>query len=442
MIITGDHAQGVEMRVLFVSVNMGGLVMPVLPIGAVSVASAVAQTANHCVSVADLPSGEPFENNLLPVIADFSPDCIALSVRNIDDQNIQTPAFLLDAYKKAVSACKKLTPAPIVLGGPGYSLYPEEILSYLDADIGIKGEGETLMPRLLEQMADRGSVSRLPNVLIKGGVFSRETYPPVSLSRLPGIDPELWPCPSEKRRDIFLPLQSRRGCPFSCTYCPNVLIEGDIIRKRSAEMFVADILRHVAMGYKKFFFTDNVFNLPLSYAKELCRRIIAAQIDISWVCSIYPMGADEALAELMARAGCTEINLSFESGSKNILQNMNKQFTTDEVRKIAAVFKGQGIKQTGFVLLGGPGETRQTAEQTFQFAESLELDAVNLTLGMRIYPGTALRRIAEEQKIIKEGDSLLQPTFYLEKALEGWLVDRTAAWLEGRHNWRCDLFRT
>ncbi len=411
--------------------------MPTLPIGAVCVASAIQETGKHIVQIADLPSDEPAEKNLRPLINRFFPDCIALSVRNIDDQNIVNPVFLLNSYKDIVSACRKLSSVPVILGGSGFSLYPDEILLYLDADFGITGEGEIVMPQLLENLNNNTPLSHLPNVLVKGIKLSQKKYFPVRINTLPAMNPELWPCTPEKRNATYLPFQSRRGCPFNCTYCPNTLIEGYTLRKRSVEMVVESIISHVSNGYRKFYFTDNVFNLPLSYSKELCRQIIRSGVDISWVCSIYPKTADDSLAELMAQAGCEEINLSFESGNNQILENMNKKFTIEEVGRVANIFKRYGIKQTGFVLLGGPGETKQTVEETLAFTEKLGLDTVNLTLGMRIYPGTTLSKIAVEKGFTERGDSLLRPVFYLEKELRNWIFDRAASWLKVRPNWQC-----
>ena len=83
-------------------------------------------------------------------IASFDPEIIGISVRNIDDQNMEKPRFLLDQVKKVVTDCRNFSGVPIVLGGAGYSIFPESALNYLEADMGIQGEGETSFPLLLE----------------------------------------------------------------------------------------------------------------------------------------------------------------------------------------------------------------------------------------------------------------------------------------------------
>ena len=115
--------------------------------------------------------------------------------------------------------------------------------------------------------------------------------------------------------------------------------------------------------FDRFFFVDNTFNLPLSYAKEFCDQLVKAKLNISWRCILYPWRVDEELVEKMSEAGCKEVSLGFESGSKDVLRAMNKRFDPDEVRRISSVLAKHGIRRMGFLLLGGPGETRKTDEE-------------------------------------------------------------------------------
>ncbi len=121
----------------------------------------------------------------------------------------------------------------------------------------------------------------------------------------------------------------------------------------------AHIRRQVEAGFKRFYCTDNTFNLPADYARDLCRAFIDAALEVQWTCIVYPYKIDEALVADMARAGCVEVALGFESGSPAILKNMRKRFSPDDVRQAAELFKKHCIKLNGYLLLGGPGETRE-----------------------------------------------------------------------------------
>jgi len=188
---------------------------------------------------------------------------------------------------------------------------------------------------------------------------------------------------------------------------------------------VAEHIRRVAnAGFERLFFVDNTFNFPLSYAVELCRVIAWERLNVLWRCILYPHRVPEELVAAMAEAGCVEVSLGFESGSKDVLRAMNKRFEPEEVQRISDLLAKYGIRRLGFLLLGGPGETRESVKQSLAFAESLGLEMLKVTVGIRIYPRTPLAKIALEEVVISDADDLLLPRFYLRPELEDWIVDK------------------
>ena len=133
----------------------------------------------------------------------------------------------------------------------------------------------------------------------------------------------------------------------------------------------------------------------------------------------------------MAQAGCVEVSLGFESGCLQVLREMNKRFTPADVREISDMLSAHRIRRWGFLLLGGPGETRETVEESIAFAESLGLEGLRVTVGIRIYPGTPLANLAIAEGVITEDDDLLVPRFYLASGLEPWIYDRVKPLLRG-----------
>jgi radical SAM superfamily enzyme YgiQ (UPF0313 family) len=144
---------------------------------------------------------------------------------------------------------------------------------------------------------------------------------------------------------------------------------------------------------------------------------------------------DEELAADMAESGCIEASIGFESGSNRMLKAMNKRFQREDVIRTCEVLKRQGIRRMGFLLLGGPGETRQSVEESLAFADSLDLESLNITLGIRIYPHTALAQHAKKEHMIASEDDLLFPKFYMTPGLEGWAVEAIGNYTESRPNW-------
>jgi radical SAM superfamily enzyme YgiQ (UPF0313 family) len=113
------------------------------------------------------------------------------------------------------------------------------------------------------------------------------------------------------------------------------MIEGQMLRRHSRETSIERIAQWQKAGVHKFFFVDNTFNLPLSYGKGLCRRLIDRDLGIKWSSILYPKYVDQQLADAMARAGCEQVSIGFESGSEKILKGMSKRFTLQAVRHIS-----------------------------------------------------------------------------------------------------------
>jgi radical SAM superfamily enzyme YgiQ (UPF0313 family) len=428
------------MRVLLISANTEKLNMPVLPLGMACVAAA-AQNAGHEVRTVNLMMQTDVRTPIAEAVKMFSPEVIGVSVRNIDDQVMETPTFLLDAIRNVVAACRSLSNAPIVLGGAGYSIFPKTALVYLGADMGIQGEGEAAFVLLLEQLRRKADLSAVPGLYLPGPDHPEKPPKTPMVTRnldlfpipLPNI--HLTPHSGINEDQLWIPFQTRRGCPMDCSYCSTATIEGRILRKFSPQTAVEGLRRYVEAGFHQFFFVDNTFNLPPSYAETLCDAIIAAGLNIRWRCILYPWKADDTLIGKMAKAGCREVSLGFESGSEIILKNLNKRFTPDEVVRISETLKKHGIRRMGFLMLGGPGETLETVKESLHFADALQLEAMKITTGIRIYPYTALARIAASQGVIASEAELIFPRFYMVKNLKDRLLETVGYWMKDRPNW-------
>ncbi len=408
--------------------------MPVIPVGLGAVAVAT-RNAGHDVELLDLMNVSDAHAAVKAAMERFGPDVIGISVRNIDDQCMEQPMLLLDQVKPVIASCRTSSDAPIVLGGAGYSIFPESALAYLGADMGIQGEGEVAFPLLLALMEKGADISEAPNLCLPGlGRVDKRKFAK-DLNSLPFPDPGLWSPSALMHQDLWIPIQTRRGCPMKCSYCSTSTIEGRIIRKRNPAAVVDSIEGLVQAGFRQFYLTDNIFNIPSSYAKQFCQVLAERGLDISWRCILYPGQIDDALIRAMARGGCRQAALGFESGSAKILRNMNKKFAPEDVRRTSALLAAHGIQRMGFLLLGGPGETRKSVEESLAFADSLQLETMKITVGIRIYPYTALAQIAQSERIIRPEDNLLFPTFYIVRGLEDWLRKVVGKWMADRPHW-------
>jgi len=410
-------------RILLISAANDAGSMVALPLGLACVAAA-SERAGHQVRLLALGSDAVCEIDVRHAIEQLAPDVIGISVRNIDDQNMQSPRFLLASLRQVIAVCRAASSAPIILGGAGYGIFPESALAYLGGDIGIRGEGEDAFPALLSWLEGGRQSPPPPATYLPNGMHTPTAFAsPLDEFVLP--DSRLW-LDFSGGREMRIPVQTRRGCPLDCIYCSTSAIEGRPIRRRSPVSVVDWLAGLRQNGFRHFYFVDNTFNLPPSYAKDLCRKLITAELGLDWWAIVYPKWVDMELAGLMAKAGCTQVSLGFESGSEPVLKRLNKRFGCAEVKAISAMFSMAGIRRNGFLLLGEPGETRETVEESLAFAEALHLDGLKITVGLRIYPGTVLHSVAVAEGVVKLDDDLLWPRFYLTAGLWDWLPERIA----------------
>jgi radical SAM superfamily enzyme YgiQ (UPF0313 family) len=423
------------MKVLLISANRTEINMRTMPLGLAFVAEAARQRG-HEVEMLDLARVTDPRVGIAQTITRHAPQAVGISIRNIDDQTMRNTRFLYEDDREVIALVGTLTDRPIVLGGAGYSMSPDAILADSQADLGIEGEGEVAFVMLLEALERSVSPDGIPGVHVKGRSPAKGRALIRNMEDSPLPDPDLLLDTSGIGQDTWVPVQTRRGCPLDCSYCSTASIEGRILRKREVASVVEWISKLTELGVHGLYFVDNTFNLPRSYAMELCTAMSNASLDVRWRCILYPWRLDEELAAAMARAGCIEVSLGSESADNEVLRRMNKRFRREDVTEANRLLAEQGIKQMGFLMLGAPGETHGSVEKTLAFADSLCLDSLKVSIGIRIYPGTALAAQARKEGIITPGDTLLEPRFYITPALdEEWIRQTVARYAVTHPNW-------
>ena len=259
------------MKVLLVSANTELINMPVLPFGMACMGNA-AKSAGHEVSQINLMAEPDALNRLRERINNFHPDIIGISVRNIDDQVSSQPRFLLEPIKEMVSICKSNPQAKIVLGGAGYSIFPREILEYLDVDWGIQGPGEHAFTMFLDRLAHNHDPADIPGFHCRSRSIANPPAARVDINAycLPAPDKSLWSLELQDDQPLWLPFQTRRGCPLNCSYCSTATIEGRLIHKRSLEHTIDTLAGFAAGGFDHFFFCGQ----HLQSADHLCQTAV------------------------------------------------------------------------------------------------------------------------------------------------------------------------
>jgi radical SAM superfamily enzyme YgiQ (UPF0313 family) len=385
----------------------------------------------HELRVLDLMFSDGFEEETRNAIEEFDPDLIGISIRNVDDQNYLKPRFFLPEMKEIVRICRDSSNAKIVLGGSAFCIFPDEILRYLNTDMGIIGEGERVFNDLIRKMEEGDDYSHLPGlVMTKGNNIminepqQIESFDEVKMPDRNLLDVERY-CAKMEVYPHNVTIQSKRGCPMDCIYCPNPLIEGKSMRIRSPKNVVSEIeMLKDDFGIDEISFVDCLFNYPLDHAESVCREIIERELDISWDCTFNPAFTSRRLIELMKKAGCTDVMVGNESGSAKMLNSLKKGFSIEDVERCCSYFKDVDMGFRCFLLIGGPGEDRDTVEETVSLMERLDPNIVYVTIGIRVYPGCEITKIVNDLgRLNQQINTLLRPTFYLSPAVEDWIFN-------------------
>lgn len=418
------------MKVLLLSANREHAPYPVFPLGLAFLAGPL-RAAGHELAVLDLCfAPDPVEATRSAVAA-CAPDAVVISLRNIDNVTYPGSRSYLDGVREVVGAVRGrcLT----IVGGSGFSLMPHEILAFLDADYGVVGEGEEVLPRLLQALVDGGDPAQLPGVVRRGAVDFLPLQPVCAIGT---PDRSLFDVARYHRDGGMANLQTKRGCPFSCIYCTYPLLEGRGMRLRPVGEILAEIRGLVdAHGVSYLYFVDDIFNYPPEFAHELCLAMAGAKLPVSWSAFINPDFFTQKLLDAMLAAGCDALEFGTDSGSPAMLKNLAKSFDVGQVREASRLCRESGVDFAHYILFGGPGETAATVAESFSLMDELAPTAVIAMTGIRIFPGTAIHGQALAERIITPETNLLEPVFYLSPEVAPILCDLVRAEAVKRTNW-------
>lgn len=419
----------VFMRVMLVYSNRSRILEPTPPIGLSYIASATRRAGNEVRFVDLMMSPDP-EGDLRRAVSEFKPDVAGISVRNIDNVVPQRLSCHLGEIGSMIASVRELSNARIVLGGPAISILRSSSLERFDADFAISGEGETAFPMLLSALEGNGELSDIPGLTYRenGRLCFNE---PVRHAHFGSSGMEDWiHWKSYERAGGTWAIHTKRGCPLECLYCNYPGMEGSTLRQRSATDTVDEIEHiHKTIGPRTFEFTDSTFNIPPSHAIAICKEIIRRKLNVRLsAVGMNPLGMTEELLDLMQKAGFISMVITPDSASETMLTNLRKGFSLEQIHKAAVLARKSNIRSTWFFLLGGPGETEETVEETISFVEqNLNFNRF-LTIfmtGIRILPRTDLAKRAVADGLLSPDSDLVEPAFYFSPLLsERWVLDR------------------
>lgn len=417
-------------KVLLISANIMKRPYPVYPLGLDYVAGAL--NSGYETKILDMNEFPSLEM-LGEQVREYAPDYIGLSIRNIDNTDtINSRGFLSD-YQDLVGQLRQNSQATLILGGSGYTIFPVEFIRALDADYGIAGEGERF-PALLRALESKTDVTAIP------GVVTRQTatvpYRAWDGEMHRAFDPNAAHTNYYLSYGGMLNLQTKRGCPFRCSYCTYPHIEGGKMRFFKPEEVARQARQLQEAGAKYIFMTDSAFNASYEHSLQVAQAFMEAGISIPWGGFFAPTIPPADYYQKLADAGLTHVEFGTESMCDTMLGKLQKPFVTADVFQAHQKVLKAGLYIAHYFLLGGPGENEETLRETLSGVDQLEKAVFFFFCGIRIYPHTALYDTAVREGQISLSQNLLDPVFYRSPFISDVeIMKRVEAHGGGRLNW-------
>ena len=399
-------------RVLIISPNTVSDPYPVYPIGMAIVSAALAGSG-HEVRQYDLLVEGQSEDRLKEAISGFDPHYVGVSLRNIDTVDSCDPenSWFLSSNLDLIRTIRKATAAPVIIGGPAFSIMPDEILGYLGADYGVVGEGEHTVCGLIEGLDGKKPMPRITGSVVRNG----DTRTAAVYS----------PCWEKNMVDFYrqesgmMNILTKRGCPYGCAYCTYPAIEGHTIRHRPPDD-VADEMEKLKTDYgvDTFYFTDSVFNDEEGGYLKVAETIVRREMNIRWTAFFRPARMSGEEWSLLKRSGLYAIELGSDASNDAALQGLNKQFGFDDIYDFNEAAMKNRMPCAHYIIFGGPDETDASVDEGLRNLERLRNCMVLAFSGIRVLPSTPLLSRAVREGIVAEGASLLEPVYYFSPGMD------------------------
>ncbi len=301
---------------------------------------------------------------------------------------------------------KKINPScKVILGGAHASSLYKQILENFPIDAVIVGEGELTISELAKAWENKKSIKKIKGIAIKEKnrvIFNGCREPITDLDSLPFPEHEL--CKKTIKENKTITMITSRGCPFSCIFCSTSQFWGRRWRARSAKN-VVDEIEYVKKKFPyitRIFFEDDEFTVDNQRVIDICNEIIKRKIKINWQCSSRVDTVNEEMLRKMKESGCNNISYGIESGSRKILNVIEKRITPEQIERAIKLTEKVGLHYDQFLMVGNPGENWQTVKETADFIKKFKKMNVDSVGKLQIYPNTRVYEISKREGIIDD----------------------------------------
>ncbi len=300
--------------------------------------------------------------------------------------------WMISAQRVADALRAAMPEVKIVAGGNHVSALPERTLEECPSmDFAVIGEGEVTTAELADALNGRGEVSDVAGLCYRDGdrivrtperarIMTLDELPMPAFDLLPDLATHYQPALTSVEKVPAFSIVASRGCPAQCTFCDRMVF-GNRVTRHSPEYTVRmiEMLYH-EHGIRYLLFDDDNLLLHRGHLHELLDRLMASDVRMPFTCQSRVDTIDPERVSRLKKAGCRMILFGIESGSPQILDAMKKRITVEQIREAIRITKAAGIKTFGFFILGYPGETEETMQETVDLIRELKLWDVGVFL--------------------------------------------------------------
>ncbi len=366
--------------------------------------AATLEKAGHDVKIIDMtPLNMKVEEDILQEINLFQPAIVGIS--------FMTP--LVKKAEKIASIVKSVSKNIfVVVGGPHATNKPAELLENEAIDFVAIGEGEQILLELASLIENgKKTYKKIDGLAFKdkGKVVVNKPRAPIeNLDGIPFPARHLLPLKNYRVNteglDPNLPVTTvitSRGCPNYCIFCDSHTIFGRKFRFRSAENIVAEVEDVIKRyGITQFDFVDDTFTMDKTRVLSFCNLLESKGLKIKWICNARVNTVDLEILKRIKECGCVRVDFGVESGDQEVINNIRKGITLEQVTNAFRMSRSVGLKTMGFFMVGNPLDSKETIDKTLNFIGHLDVDYPTFSLSTP-YPGTELFQMAKQKGFIR-----------------------------------------